>query len=69
MNTRQVNETLYQNNAVELGDEALANVIGGSGGCDWNPCHEDECNPCRDEWERRHRCHHGLLGDLLEDLL
>lgn len=68
MKTRQVNETLYQNNAVELGDEALANVIGGSGGCYWEESRHSDCNSCQAEWERRH-CHHGLLGDLLDDLL
>ena len=31
MNTRKSNETLYQNNAVELNEEALAQVTGGCG--------------------------------------
>ena len=31
MNSRKENETLYQNNAVELNDEALTNVVGGCG--------------------------------------
>jgi hypothetical protein len=67
MNTRQVNETLYQNNAAELGDEALANVIGGSGGCYWEESYHNDCNPCREEWERR-CCRRGLLEDLLDNL-
>ena len=65
MNTR-VNETLYQDNAVELDDEALAKIIGGSGGYGNEPCYEDY-NPCQEEaMKRRHR---DLLGDLLCDLL
>jgi hypothetical protein len=74
MNTRKSNETLYQNNAVELNDEALAKVIGGSGG----PCGGEQ--PWGEDWnggnggcesDREHRHHHcpGLLGDLLGDLL
>ncbi len=65
MNTR-VNETLYQDNAVELDDEALAKVLGGSGGYGTEPCYDDY-SPC--QGEGRKRCHRDLLGDLLCDLL
>lgn len=70
MNSRKANETLYQNNTVELNDEALANVIGG---CDESHgCHQDQdWNDC--DGGHGHGGYHrrgcGLLGDLLGDLL
>lgn len=66
MDSRKENVTLYQDNAVELSDEALARVVGGwgdgEGGCDpdWDSDHDCGWRPCRS---------YGLLGDLLRDLL
>lgn len=73
MNSRKANETLYQNTAVELSDEALANVVGG---CGWSSGCEQQDNDCGCDNQgyghgRGGRRGHegGLLGDLLCDLL
>ncbi|HEY0756416.1 MAG TPA: hypothetical protein VGD98_20855 [Ktedonobacteraceae bacterium] len=69
MNKPQVNETLYQNDVVELDDAALANVIGGtySGDGQYDNNGQD-CN--RDNQHRNRDCNRngGLLNDLLGDL-
>ena len=76
MNSRKANETLYQNNTVELSDEALVNVVGGCGGSSGCEQPNQQNNNCgcgnqgygRGRGDRRgHDC--GLLGDLLGDLL
>jgi hypothetical protein len=69
MNSRKENETFYQNNGVELSDEALANVVGGCG-------QSHDCNGWGEGNDggngngHGRGCHeHGLLGNLLCDLL
>ena len=82
MNSRKENETFYQNNGVELGDEALAKVVGGCG--DSNNCNHDGGWDNGNGWDngdgnngwgngnggygRGQRCHHREPG-LLGDLL
>ncbi len=75
MNSRKENTTLYQNNTVELSDEALAQVLGGCGssyGCEQSGWQNNGCGSNQDCGRghgggRGHDC--GLLGDLLGDLL
>ena len=81
LNSRKANETFYQNNSVELNDEALANVVGGCGddnACDHNGGWDNSNGNCNswgngDSWGNHsssHGCrHHSVLGDLLCDLL
>lgn len=74
MNTRKTNETFYQNNAVELNEEALAKVMGGcgnSGGYEqpWGQGWNGSDSNCDDGSDRRHHHCRGLLGNLLCDLL
>ena len=82
MNSRKENETFYQNNTVELNDEALAKVIGGGDGSDCNHGWGNGWgNSDGNGWGNgngngyggnggrgSHHCP-GLLGDLLGDLL
>lgn len=82
MNSRKENETFYQNNGVELSDEALANVVGGCGQShdynDWGDDGDDDNGNGGNGYGRGrgrghghgHGCHeHGLLGNLVCDLL
>jgi hypothetical protein len=72
MNTRKSNETLYQNNAVELNEEALTKVIGGCGNPGiWEQPWGQDCNGYGNgsgEGDHRQHCP-GLLSKLLCDLL
>ena len=68
MNSRKENETFYQNNGVDLSDEALANVVGGCGQSHNRNGWDDDSDDGNGNGHGR-GCHkHGLL-DKVCDLL
>ena len=75
MIARKQNETLYQNNTIELSDEALDAVLGGCGNSyDGNQCQQNygenqyNCGQGYGYDHREHNCG-SLLGGVLGCLL